>query len=73
MRSRDGKGMKILQIVPEGTVVKEGELLFKLDDSTLRNEKIIQQIAVNAAAPLSARSSSSAKTMSSHMRSRTSV
>ncbi|HVJ86794.1 MAG TPA: HlyD family efflux transporter periplasmic adaptor subunit [Caulifigura sp.] len=49
VESRDGKGMKILQIVPEGTIVKEGDLLFKLDDSTLRNEKIIQQIAVNAA------------------------
>jgi multidrug efflux pump subunit AcrA (membrane-fusion protein) len=49
VESRDGKGMKILQIVPEGTVVKEGDLLFKLDDSGLRSERTAQQIAVNAA------------------------
>jgi len=49
VESRDGKGMKILQIVPEGTVVKEGDLLFKLDDSGLRSERTVQQIAVNAA------------------------
>jgi HlyD family secretion protein len=49
VESRDGKGMKILQIVPEGTVVKESDLLFKLDDSALRSERTVQQIAVNAA------------------------
>jgi HlyD family secretion protein len=49
VESRDGKGMKILQIVPEGTVVKEGDLLFKFDDSGLRSERTVQQIAVNAA------------------------
>jgi multidrug resistance efflux pump len=49
VESRDGKGMKILQIVPEGTTVKEGDLLFKFDDSSLRNERTAQQIAVNAA------------------------
>lgn len=49
VESRDGKGMKIIEIVPEGSVVREGELLVRFEDAGLRNERTVQQIAVNTA------------------------
>jgi len=36
----------VVRIVPEGTVVQEGELLVELDDSSLREEAIAQRAAV---------------------------
>lgn len=49
VESKDGKGMKILEIVPEGTVVQEGAFLIRFDDSGLRNERTLQEIALNNA------------------------
>jgi len=49
VESRDGKGMKIIQIVPEGSLVKEGDLLVRFEDAGLRNERTVQEIAVNTA------------------------
>jgi len=39
----------IVSLVPEGTHVKKGDLLIKLDDSVLRDSKIDQEIAVQKA------------------------
>lgn len=36
----------VMRIVPEGTVVREGDLLVRLDDSSLREEAIMQRAAV---------------------------
>jgi HlyD family secretion protein len=49
VESRDGKGMKIIEIVPEGSMVKEADLLVRFEDAGLRNERTVQQIAVNTA------------------------
>ena len=46
--SGSGGGMAIIEIVPEGTVVSEGDQLVKLDDSALRDELTQQQNVVNA-------------------------
>lgn len=46
VRSRGSGGITILEIVPEGTHVKEGDFLVRLDDSALQNEVLLQQIAV---------------------------
>jgi HlyD family secretion protein len=46
VRSRASAGTSILEIVPEGTHVKEGDFLVRLDDSNLQNEVILQQISV---------------------------
>ncbi len=43
-----GGGMAIIEIVPEGAVVAEGDFLVKLDDSSLRDELTQQQSVVNA-------------------------
>lgn len=40
-------GTAIIQIVPEGTYVKEGDFLVKLDDSGLQSDLVMQQIASN--------------------------
>lgn len=45
--SRGSGGVQIIQIVPEGTYVKEGDFLVKLDDSGLQAELVQQQIACN--------------------------
>lgn len=37
-------GTAILEIVPEGTIVQEGDFLVRLDDSTLQNDLTLQQI-----------------------------
>ncbi len=46
VRSRQQSGTSILEIVPEGTHVNEGDFLVRLDDSNLQNELILQQISV---------------------------
>jgi len=44
VRARTSAGINILEIVPEGTWVEEGEFLVRLDDSTLQTQLIQQQI-----------------------------
>ncbi len=48
-RNTSGSGVKIIEIVPEGTVVKQGDFLVKFDDSPLQNELTTQQIATSTA------------------------
>jgi len=48
-RNSSGTGVKIIEIVPEGTVVKPGDFLVKFDDSALQSELTTQQIAVSTA------------------------
>ncbi len=47
VQSRLASGTPIIQIVPEGTYVKEGDFLVKLDDSSLQGDVVMQQIACN--------------------------
>jgi multidrug efflux pump subunit AcrA (membrane-fusion protein) len=47
VKSRNTTGTAILQIVPEGTIVRKGDFLARLDSSTLETEKIQQQIVAN--------------------------
>ncbi len=49
VQSRNTGGTSILDIVPEGTSVKKGERICRLDSSVLENERSQQQIAVNTA------------------------
>ncbi len=44
VRSRATSGTNILEIVPEGTRVKTGDFLVKLDDAALQTELVQQQI-----------------------------
>lgn len=44
VQSRNSGGITILEIVPEGQRVKAGDLLIRLDDSSLQQELIQQQI-----------------------------
>jgi len=52
VQSRAATGVPIIQIVPEGTYVKEGDFLVKLDDSTLQTDVVQQQIACNTSRAL---------------------
>ena len=45
VKSKGTGGTTILEIVPEGTVVKPGDVLVRLDSSALENEETTQQIA----------------------------
>lgn len=45
-------GTTILEIVPEGTYVKEGDFLVRLDDSTIKADLVQQQIAANTSRAL---------------------
>jgi RND family efflux transporter MFP subunit len=45
-------GTPIIQIVPEGTYVKEGDFLVKLDDSGIQADVVQQQIACNSSRAL---------------------
>lgn len=47
VQARTSIGIPIIQIVPEGAYVKEGEFLVKLDDSALQADVVQQQIASN--------------------------
>ncbi len=44
--SKGTAGTAILKIVPEGTMVKEGEFICQLDDSVLRDDLVSQRITV---------------------------
>ncbi len=46
VRSRGGSGATILELIPEGTKVRQGDFLCQLDDSLLRDELIEQKINV---------------------------
>lgn len=46
VKSKNTAGTAILNIVPEGTEVKEGDFLVELDSSALREERTTQKIAV---------------------------
>jgi len=50
--SRGSGGVSIIEIVPEGAYVKEGDFLVKLDDSALQADLIQQQIACNTSRAL---------------------
>lgn len=52
VQARTAAGIPIIQIVPEGTYVKEGDFLVKLDDSSLQTDVVQQQIACNTSRAL---------------------
>jgi HlyD family secretion protein len=47
-RGAGGSGITILEVLPEGTTVKEGDVLVRLDSSALDQEKVTQQIKCNS-------------------------
>jgi multidrug efflux pump subunit AcrA (membrane-fusion protein) len=47
-RGAGGSGITILEVLPEGTAVKEGDVLVKLDSSSLDQELVTQQIKCNS-------------------------
>lgn len=47
VRSRNSSGITILEIIPEGTYVIAGKVLVRLDDSTLQQELLQQEIICN--------------------------
>ena len=49
VRSRTSAGTAILEIVPEGTLVEEGDFLVRLDDASLQKDMLRQRIAVHQA------------------------
>lgn len=53
VRSRVTSGTNILEIVPEGTRVKAGDFLVKLDDAALQTELVQQQITCSGSESLS--------------------
>lgn len=50
--ARGSAGVQIIQIVPEGTYVKQGDFLVKLDDSALQADLNQQEIACNTSRAL---------------------
>ena len=48
--TNNNTGVAILELVPEGTFVEEGDFLVRLDDSTLQNDLQLQQITCNSSA-----------------------
>lgn len=48
VQARNSAGTTILEVIPEGTYVEEGQILVRLDDSALKTEETQQQIACNA-------------------------
>lgn len=52
VRSRNSSGTNILEIVPEGTRVKQGDFLVRLDDSALQTELVQQQITCSGSESL---------------------
>jgi len=49
VRSRGSASVNILKIVPEGTMVKKGDFLVKLDDASLQKDLLRQRISVHQA------------------------
>lgn len=52
VQSKLAAGTPIIQIVPEGSYVKEGDFLVKLDDAGLNTDLVQQQIATNSSRAL---------------------
>lgn len=52
VKGRNGGGITILEVVPEGTIVKEGDLLVRLDSSAMEQERLQQKISVNTSEAL---------------------
>lgn len=52
VQSQNFDGVAIIEIVPEGSTVQEGQVIVKLDDASLLTNRATQQIAVNSAAAL---------------------
>ena len=48
-RTTGSNGVKILEIVPEGTIVKQGDFLVRFDDAALQAERTTQQINFSSA------------------------
>jgi HlyD family secretion protein len=46
--SGGGGGVTIIDVIPEGTLVQPGDVLVRLDSSSLEQEKVTQQITVNS-------------------------
>ncbi len=55
-RTAGANGIKIIEIVPEGTIVKQGDFLVKFDDAALQAERTTQQINVSSAEAAAAQS-----------------
>src|SRR5689334_18017045 len=55
-RTTGSNGVKILEIVREGTVVKPGDFLVRFDDAALQAERTTQQINVSSAEAATAQS-----------------
>lgn len=49
VKSRNSAGVNILEIVPEGSQVEEGDFLVRLDDSALQKDLLTQRIDVHQA------------------------
>ena len=49
VKSRNSAGVNILEIVPEGSQVKKGDFLVRLDDSALQKDLLTQRIDVHQA------------------------
>ncbi|MEC8420946.1 MAG: efflux RND transporter periplasmic adaptor subunit [Verrucomicrobiota bacterium] len=49
VRSRSSSGVSILEIVPEGSLVKKGDFLVRLDDASLQKDLLRQRISVHQA------------------------
>jgi multidrug resistance efflux pump len=56
VKSRNTTGMQLLWVIPEGTVVKEGDEVVKLDSSGLEQERDSQKIACNTSLALKVQS-----------------
>lgn len=52
VKTKNTAGLAILRLVPEGTVVEEGDFLVELDSSALQEELTSQQILVNTSEAL---------------------
>lgn len=51
-RTGSGPSTSIIEVVPEGSLVKEGDVLVKLDSSALEQERDRQQVVCNTSAAL---------------------
>jgi RND family efflux transporter MFP subunit len=52
VKNRGSSGTSIIEVVPEGAMVEQGDLLVRLDSTALDQEQIQQQIACNTAEAL---------------------
>ncbi|MBI3840173.1 MAG: HlyD family efflux transporter periplasmic adaptor subunit [Planctomycetia bacterium] len=55
-RASGSNGVKIIEIVPEGTTVQKGDFLVKFDDAALQSERTTQLIQVSSAEAVAAQS-----------------